>query len=105
MARFDMDRATAHEVCGFLRTGVGDLLTSYIDTLAEERKERILGHRGINSIPDVWHDQGFVDGVRAVELLFIHAQEVIDGPAEEEEPQADIPEGEYAGATPVNPRR
>jgi hypothetical protein len=101
----DMDRETAVAVLEFKRTAVGELFIDYLNTLVEDRKDRILGHRGVQSIPDVWHDQGFVDGVRTVNLLFIHAKLVAEQAAKEEEADPNNRLGEYRGASPDNPRR
>jgi hypothetical protein len=101
----DMDRETAVAVLEFKRTAVGELLENYCNTLIEDRKDRILGHRGVQSIPDVWHDQGFVDGIRHVALLFSHALFIAEEAEKEEAKDPNNRLGEYTGASPDNPRR
>jgi hypothetical protein len=101
-----MDKVTATGLAEFERTDVGVTLHSWLDILVEERKERLIGHRGIVAVPEVWHDQGFVDGVRAVAHIFTHAKMVLGDFGEEEDTvEVEVPEPAYLGASSEQPRR
>lgn len=102
----EMDEVTSAALANLERTDVGITIMSWINTLIEERKERLTRHRGLTSIPDMWHDQGFVDGCRAVAHIFEHAKNM-DGRFEEEEEttQVEVPEPSYLGASSDQPRR
>jgi hypothetical protein len=101
----DIDRVTALALAEFERTDVGITIGSWMQTLIEERKERLSRHRGITSIPDMWHDQGFIDGVRAVAYLFQHAGQMAAEEEVEDELEIPVPEPSYLGANPEQPRR
>lgn len=99
----DLDRVTAQALTELGRTDVGISLFGWMHALVEGRKERLVSHRGIASIPDMWHDQGFIAGVRAVGQLFDHAELLVQN--EDDTATVDIPDPDYLGASPVNPRR
>lgn len=99
----DIDRATAQALAELERTDIGITMTSWMTALVDARKERLVSHRGIASIPDLWHDQGFIAGIRAVEQLFQHARNLVD--TDEESTTLDIPDPAYLGASPDDPRR
>lgn len=106
MATFEMDKVTASALAEFERTDVGITLLGWMDALIAERKERLVRHRGIASIPDMWHDQGFIEGIRNALHIFEHAKAVrTDWDDEPDELAIDIPEPAYLGANPDNPRR
>lgn len=109
MAQFEMDKETALALSSFDRTDIGITMISWMQALIEERKERLTGHRGIASIPDIWHDQGFVEGVRSVFHILEHARNITAVPMDEDDLSVtvalDIPEPNYLGATPEDPRR
>lgn len=100
----DIDRVTAVALSELERTDVGITLSSWMDALVESRKDRLVGHRGIASIPDLWHDQGFIAGVRAVGSLFQQARTIAET-EEDSGGELDIPDPAYSGASPDNPRR
>lgn len=99
----DLDKVTAMSLVDFQRTDIGILLQDWMDQLVESRKEFLVSHRGVASIPDMWHDQGFISGVRAVGHLFDAARVVADSGEEQE--QVEVPDPAYLGADPNNPRR
>jgi hypothetical protein len=107
MSQFDMDKVTSMALAEFERTDVGITLISWMQALVEERKERLAGHRGIASIPDIWHDQGFVEGVRSVMHIFEHAKTMQNVWTDEDGnvTSVDLPEPSYLGANPEDPRR
>jgi len=110
MAQFDMDKSAANELAAFDRTDVGITMISWMNSLIEERKERLTGHRGIASIPDIWHDQGFIEGVKSVFHILEHAKTVAAmgndmGDPSDPVTSVGIPEPTYLGANPEDPRR
>lgn len=101
--RIDMDRVTAQALAELERTDVGITLLGWMSALIEDRKELLARHRGFTSIPEMWHDQGFVAGVRAVAHVFQHAKALVD--TEDSRSEIQVPEPAYLGADPNNPRR
>jgi len=100
---FDMDRGTAQALTELGRTDVGNVIFSWLDQLVESRKERLVSHRGIASIPDLWHDQGFIAGVKAVGQLFSAAETL--AVSKDQSTTIDDPDPAYLGASPIDPRR
>lgn len=107
--QLDIDRVTAQALAEFERTDVGITVASWLEMLVEERKERLARHRGIASIPDMWHDQGFIDGVRSVAYLFEHAATIVGEEPDEDDANpltsVEVPDPDYVGADPDQPRR
>ncbi len=99
----DMDRVTAQALAELERTDVGITLVSWMESLVEDRKERLVGHRGIASIPDMWHDQGFIEGIRVTATIFDQARSIVA--SEEDSLELDIPDPVYLGASANQPRR
>jgi hypothetical protein len=101
--QLDMDRVTAQALTLFEQTDMGITLIDWMNTLADDRKERLVGHRGIASIPDIWHDQGFIQGVLSVAQIFQHAEQLVS--TEDEEVAMIVPDPAYEGASSTQPRR
>ncbi len=99
----DMDRVTAQEFVALEQTDMGITLLDWIYTLGEDRKNRLASHRGITSIPEIWHDQGFISGVLAVGQIFQVAQELVK--TEDDEIVVEVPDPAYEGASSYQPRR
>jgi hypothetical protein len=103
MSELQMDRVTAQALTELRRTDAGITVLGWIAALENDRKERLAAHRGIMNIPDLWHDQGFIAGIRAVAHLFDHAENLVA--TEDEHTDVAIPLPTYQGATPLDPRR
>ena len=100
----DLDRVTAQALTELERTEVGQVMISWCKQLIEDRKNRLVTQRGLASIPDIWHDQGFIEGVQHVANIFLAAQNIVNTKVEDEVEEL-VLDPYYQGANPEEPRR
>ena len=101
----DLDRATAQALLDLERTEVGQVMISWCEQLIEDRKNRLVTQRGLMSIPDLWHDQGFIAGVQHVANIFVAAENIVNTEEEIVDAQISDLDPYYQGASPEEPRR